>query len=278
MSIENFIPTVWSENLLHSLNRKYIAVANCTREFEGEIKEKGSVVRICGLSPITVSNYKKNQDISAPEALNGENRDLVINQAKYFNFQIDDIDRTQSNAKLMEYAVKSAGDALANMADKYVYQTIFGEVCNINFGETSDTQIIDQLLDARTELLKKGYADPNDLVLEVTPQIAAHIFKAKVATVGNNGEILENGCVGSIFGCKIFVSNNLPMSQVTDDAGTHTCYLRTRRAVAFAEQFSEVEAYRPELRFADAIKGLHLYGAKVIYPDEILALSFNMPF
>ena len=52
--------------------------------------------------------------------------------------------------------------------------------------------------------------------------------------------------------------------------------IRTKRAVAYAEQLSKVHAYRPELRFADALKGLHLYGAKVVYPAELVNLSVSV--
>ena len=82
----------------------------------------------------------------------------------------------------------------------------------------------------------------------------------------------ENGCIGSIAGCKVFVSNNV--SSITEGGSLHhMCYLRTKRAIAFAEQLSEIEAYRPELRFADAVKGLMLYGSKVVYPNELYVLD-----
>jgi hypothetical protein len=58
----------------------------------------------------------------------------------------------------------------------------------------------------------------------------------------------------------------------------YKCLMRTTRAIAFAEQLSEIEAYRPEKRFADAIKGLHLYGAKVVYPNEMVTLDVCIPF
>ena len=56
----------------------------------------------------------------------------------------------------------------------------------------------------------------------------------------------------------------------------HKCFLRTKRAIAFAEQLSEIDAYRPEKRFADAVKGLHLYGAAVIYPEEAILLDMGI--
>ena len=66
MAIINFISTVWSENLLKQLDKKYIGVLNCNREFEGDIKNQGSIVKICGVGDVTVPDYEKNADMSAP--------------------------------------------------------------------------------------------------------------------------------------------------------------------------------------------------------------------
>ena len=121
MAITNFIPTVWSENLYQELDKKYIGVANCNRDYEGEIREKGNTVRICGVGEVVVSEYVKNANMNSPAALSDHARELKIDQAKYFNFQIDDIDRAQASPKLMEVAMKNAASALANDADRYVF-------------------------------------------------------------------------------------------------------------------------------------------------------------
>ena len=84
------------------------------------------------------------------------------------------------------------------------------------------------------------------------------------------------GCLGSIGGCKVYVSPNIA-TKVEGGVTYHKCLVRTKRAIAFAEQLSEIEAYRPELRFADAVKGLYLFGAKVVYPYEIAVLNLNLP-
>ena len=70
----------------------------------------------------------------------------------------------------------------------------------------------------------------------------------------------------------MFVSANI-VREEGDGVTMHKCLARTRRAIAFAEQLSEIEAYRPEKRFADAVKGLHLYGAKVVYPNELIDME-----
>ena len=118
MAITNFISTVWSESMLRALDESYIGVANCNREFEGDILEKGSRVKICGLDPVSVGNYVKNTDLDAPETLSDTYKELVIDQAKYFNFQIDDVDQAQSSPRLMDLAVKNAANELVKVAER----------------------------------------------------------------------------------------------------------------------------------------------------------------
>lgn len=275
MSVQNFISTVWSENLYQALDKKYIAAANCNRDFEGEIREKGNKVRICGIENVSVSDYTKNSNMSSPETLADNYRDLVIDQAKYFNFQIDDVDRAQSSPKLMGLAMKNAASALANAADKYIYSLYAEAGSTITDTAVTAEKIIDHLIDARTKLFSNNVSDASDIVIEVSPAIAGLILKAKVNLSTDNTDSLENGCLGSIGGCKIFVSNNI--TSLREEGGmNYKCFARTKRAIAFAEQLSEIDAYRPELRFADAVKGLHLYGAKVVYPEEMVVLDLTI--
>ena len=276
MAIQNFISTVWSENLYQALDKQYIAVANCSREFEGDIKEKGNVVKICGLGDITVSDYTKDTNMTSPQALSDTVRELVIDQAKYFNFQIDDIDRTQSNPALMSLAMKNAASALANQADRHVFSLIGNAGIKSAVTANDGNAVLDALINARTRLMENNVSNASDIVIEVSPTVAAMILKAKISLSTDNQDALENGCIGNLYGCKIFVSNNI-MQAEDEDAYIHRCAIRTKRAIAFAEQLSEIEAYRPELRFADAVKGLHLYGAKVVYPNEIVCLDISVP-
>ncbi len=277
MAITHFVPTVWSESLLHALDQTYVAVANCNREFEGDIREKGNTVKICGLNNVTIGDYSKNTNISAPEVLSDYYTELTIDQSKFFNFQIDDIDRAQATPKLMDAALKNAANSLAATADAYVYSLIGDADYTIENDNVSADNIIDLLIDARTILLAEKVADPSDIVIEVAPEIAGLILKAKVALSTDNTDALEKGCIGSIGGCKIFVSPNMTSNTLEGNIKSFNCVARTRRAIAFAEQLSEIEAYRPELRFADAMKGLHLYGAKVIYSNEMVLMKLGFP-
>lgn len=275
MAITNFIPTIWSENLYTELDKQYIAVKNCNREYEGEIKNCGSTVKICGVGDIEVFDYTKNSDLSNPQEISETERNLVIDQAKCFNFQIDDIDRAQSVPGLMNAAMKVAANALSNAADAYVY-SLYGDAERMIYNtNTTVDNILDTFLEARKELYKNNVTDSSDVIFEVSPDIAEIIIKAKINLATDNTAALENGCIGSIAGCKVFVSNNIVQGE-SDGTMQHMCMARTKRAIAFAEQLSEINAYRPEKRFADAVKGLHLYGAKVVYPKEIVALNLTV--
>ena len=271
MAITNFIPTVWSETLSGNLEKKYIAVSHCNRDFEGDIKEKGAVVKICGVGNIAIGNYTKDSDMGTPQTLSDTCQELKIDQAKYFNFQIDDIDQAQCSPKLMEAAMKLAASGLANAADNYVYGLY--DDAGIKM-EGMEGHIIETIINARAALYKNNVSDSEEIVVEISPDVARCLMKEKADLLTDNNMLVESGCIGSVAGCKVYVSNNIYWD---DQAGTvmHHCLMRTKRAIAFAEQLSEINAYRPEKRFADAVKGLYLFGGKVVYPKELVLLNIQ---
>lgn len=272
MAITNFIPTIWSETLYSELNKNFVAVSHCNRDFEGEIKGKGSVVNICGIGDITIKDYTPNTDMTTPQELEDTITKLEINRAKFFNFQIDDVNKAQASPKLMEAAMEKAAEAIANEADKYIFSLYKQAGANVAMSFSGSDTLFDVILAAREILYENNVGDGTELFLEVSPKVASSILRDKSMTSYLNNDCLETGYLGSIFGCKIFVCNNICC---TTEGGNNIyhCILRTKRAIAFADQLSEVEAYRPEKRFADAVKGLHLYGAKVVYPKEMVCIS-----
>ena len=278
MAISNFIPTVWSETLLESLEKQYVAVKNCNRDFDGDIKEMGSKVKICGVGNINIFDYTKDTDMSSMQTLTDTAVELEINRARAFNFQIDDINRAQCTPKLMKAAMHNAASSLANDSDSYVFglYTAVEEEQTVTNDDTTAENVIDSIIAAREKLYEGNVGDNEEIVIEVSPQIASLILKAKV-TLSNdtNDSALSGGVLGTIAGCRIYVSNNVKTA-VDDGVTYHKCFVRTKRAIAFADQLSEINAYRPETRFADAVKGLHLYGAKIIYPDELILLNLGI--
>ncbi|HAZ20312.1 MAG TPA: P22 coat protein - protein 5 domain protein [Clostridiales bacterium] len=271
MAITNFISNVWSETLYQELHKSYVAVKLCNREFEGEIKGEGDRVHICGIGPVTVFDYTKNANMPTAEALTDSLRTLIINQAKGFNFCIDDVDLAQSKKSLMQAAMKEASNALADVADAYIYSLTDEKVGFVTNAAATSVNIIHTLAQARTKLLENNVPNAARISLEVPPAIEQKLVLAKVLRSTDNHEDLGRGYIGSLLGFDVYVTNN-----ITADANdSYRCVARTDRAIAFAEQINSVKAYEPELRHGDAVKGLHLYGAKIVYPKEMVYLNLT---
>lgn len=271
MAITNFISTIWSETLYRELSKNYVGVKLSTREFEGDIKGEGDRVKIAGIGPVSVFNYTKNTDMPSPEILSDNERTLIIDQAKGFNFFIDDVDLAQSKKGLMQLAMKNASDALSDAADSYIYSLRDSAVTTITNDAVTSTNITSTIADARMKLMENNVSNSAEISLEVSPAIEQKLVLAKVLRDTDNSDALGNGYIGTFMGFKVYVTNNIS----ADDNGMFKCVARTRRAIAFAEQLSKVKAYEPELRHGDAVKGLHLYGAKIVYPKEMVFLDLT---
>ena len=124
MAVTNFIPELWSARLLQSLEKTHVAANLVNRDYEGEIRQQGDTVHINMIGAITVRDYTKGSDIVAPEELSTTDQTLVISQAKYFNFQIDDVDAAQVAGSLMDSALARSAYALKDAADSYILKTI----------------------------------------------------------------------------------------------------------------------------------------------------------
>jgi len=278
MAINDFISTVWSETLYSELKKEYVGVANCSRDFEGDIKAQGDTVKINGITGITTFNYDKNTDFSETlQTLDSTTKLLKITQARAFNFQIDDVDKAQQNPKLMQHAMREAASALADSADKYVYELYsqISETQTVEHTGVTTYMIPDVLLSVREKLMKANVSASSELSLEVPPVVATRILKSRMLRSSDNSEAIAKGYIGTYLGFKVYVSNNICTTS-GDEGSFYKCFARTGRAITFAEQLNSVEAYRPENRFADAVKGLHLYGAKIVYPKELVLLNINL--
>lgn len=273
MAITNFIPTIWSEALYEELKKNCVAVNLSSREFEGEIKGQGDRVKINGLGPITVFDYEKNTDMPNAEVLSDTTRTLVIDQAKGFNFCIDSIDDVQSSPKLVQAAMKKAADALADVADQYIYSLTDNGVAVVTDSAVTVETVIHTLSDARRKLMENNVPNSAKISLEVPPAIEQLLVLAKVLRDTDNSDDFARGYIGKLMGFDIYVTNNIK----EDTDGTYRCVARTDRAIAFAQQINSIKPYEPELRHGNAVKGLHLYGAKIVYPKEMVYIDLTLP-
>lgn len=275
MAITNFLPEIWSAQLQSSLKKATVfgspAVVN--RNYEGEIRGSGDSVRIVSISRPTVAAYTKNSTSITPETLTDAERTLLINQANYFAFEIDDVDMRQSvnGGALMSEAADEAAYALADTADQYIAGLYTGGSNQITTYQcTTSALAVTALLNLKVKLDVANVPQQNRYVI-VTPWFHNLLLGSTLFTsVSDSGdsEGLRNGRVGRAYGMDVFMSNNCVNSTGDDwiiQAGHPS-------AITFAEQVNSVEAYRPESAFGDALKGLHLFGAKLVRPTAIASV------
>ena len=281
MAIDNFIPAVWSNKLLTRLHANLVvgqpAVINT--DYEGEITGYGSSVKIHGIGAVTVSDYTKNTDLSAPEALTDSEVILNINRAKAFNFQIDDVDKAQQTPKVMDGAMAEAAFALSNEADAYLASLYTEAGITTGFGTTgspivpTSSTAYEYLADAYTALDEANAPSQGRWVI-VPPWFHGMLRKdVRFVSYGTqeNRATLGNAIIGEAAGLTVLVSNNLAQTSGTK----YRIMFGHPSAWTMASQIDQVEAYRPPLRFADAMKGLHLYGAKTVRPTILGAMCAN---
>lgn len=280
MSIQNFIPTIWSARLLNHLDKSHVYLNLLNRDYEGEIKNFGDTVKINQVGDVSIKDYTKGTDIDAPEDITGEQQGLKIDQAKYFNFAVDDVDNAQTNPKLMDKAMQRAAYAMNDVVDAFAANLLAINVHADNAIGTNEAPIVptkadayDYLVDLNTKLTEANVAKMGRWV--VIPAFYHGLLLKDDRFVGNgtdyNQAILEGGEVGKAAGFTVYVSNNVPHTEGTK----YKVIAGTTEAGSYAEQILNTEAYRPEKRFSDAVKGLHTYGAKVLQSKCIAVLTCN---
>ena len=277
MAVTSFIPELWNARLLYALEKSHVAANLVNRNYEGQIRQQGDTVHINSIGAVTVDDYTRNTDISDPEILTTTDQTLLVDQAKYFNLQIDDVDAAQASGDMMDAAMQRAAYALSDVSDAYLLGVIATGAASGNIigsstavGLTVDN-VYDNIVDMRVKL-DKANTPESGRYLVVPPEVYALLLKddrfVKASDGGTSNSVLLNGEIGSIAGFRVYMSNNLPFSTDTWSVVASVPYSTT-----FAEQIVSTEAYRMEKRFADAVKGLHVYGAKATDGNAIAVLK-----
>jgi hypothetical protein len=279
MAISNFQPTIWSATLLDTLKNSLVfagpQVAN--RNYEGEIKAAGTSVKITNIVDPTIGTFTKDTDLTM-QVLTDATTSLTIDQQKYFNFAVDDLDKAQSAGPVVEQAFVQAAYGLRNVADGVVSAELKANALagnKLGAKAVSSSDLAFALLKDFWVTLAKNNVPVDSRWAVVTPDLYGKFLidnRFVNVNLAGTSETLRNGMVGRALGMDIYVSNNCAAGAST---GTMN-YAGHPMGISFAEQILEVVAYRPEKRFGDAVKGLHVYGTKVIRPAAIVTADVTV--
>jgi hypothetical protein len=276
MAYANFIPSVWNEGINRELERLCVFVEDCNRQYEGSVKKKGESVTILGVGKPTIKSLAKanrNNDIDAPEEIEDTSVIMYINQIRYFNYMVGDIDKAQAVNGVMDALEQETSEGLADEVDKYVASfAVDSSVAKLYSAATTVTK--DNILGVLDQAIQKLYENDvkatTKIVVTISPRFYTLFKQAYIDKDTDNSEMLKNGRVAKYGNVIVKMSNNV---HKTDSGATDNIMIRTQRAIAFAKPLTHTEPYRPEKKFADAVKGFILFDAKVVRPKEVININ-----
>lgn len=273
MALDNFIPKIWSGNLMKALDNVHVFASVANREYEGEIKGGGDTVKISQIGDIDVGTYTKNSTSITVQELQDAQTELKIDQSKYFAFKIDDVDKAQQKPKVMQEAMRKAAYALKDTQDSYI-AGLYGDAGLSAYttgtpADVTSANVEDVVLGVGEEM-DSANIPRNNRFMVIPPWFVTKLVLAGLATKTDNNSLWNEGFIFSALGFDFLMSNNV--SNAGSWANTKIIAGVKNESIALAEQIVSVEAYRPESSFSDAVKGLHVYGGKIIRPDMTCVL------
>ena len=284
MAVQHFIQTIWSKKIQDDLEEKCKLVKDCTREYEGDC-QYAQTVKILGVGDPTIGNYL-GQDITI-EAMSDKSQDLVIDVQKYFAFEVPDVDKAQSVPGLPEKYQEKSVKGLALAREKFIGALVAGKAqatadeeaknstykpgaTNIVTATNKTKAAIRAALTSAIVKLRENNFDDSG-VIEISPADYA-LFKDELIDLKtNNDELIKRGVVGMFDNYEVKSTNNI----YNDGTNTYAI-VRSKHAIAFAGQINKVEAGRMEKRFSDYIRGLDVYGAKIIDQKQLVCVKIPM--
>ena len=296
MAYNTFVPEVWAEKIERDLEKNYVFAADCNRQWEGNVKKCGDTVHITGAGKPTIhklATYTEsgervgadNNDIEGPEIPDGTEVVLVIDQIRYFNFMVDDVDKAQALDGLMDALTQEASEGLAGEVDQFVSELHLTGISKDDSGKitacsqaegvavvTEDELSADNILDTFDMVQQKLYENDvkttTEVIITIPPAVYRLFRKAYITRDTDNSDMMKNGKVAKYGNMTVKMSNNVPQ----EAQGSYHIQVKTKRALAFAQPVRHIEAYRPQGRFADALKGFILFGGKTVRPEQIVDL------
>lgn len=272
-------PVTYAPNLLVPFRKALVFGSLANRDYEGEIRNMGDSVKIREIGAVTVNDYSKFTNTGSTstaitwQALSAAEKMLVIDKAKYFAFAIDDVDMVQNFPKAMAEGLSDAGYRIANQIDADIAEKIADGSGNIVTAATVSAGSALTLVSQFARKLDEANVPQDGRFMVIPPFFHQDLIEVMSGAIGATGVpkvfdngVLVNGFVGQLYGINILMSNNCHTS-----SGTAIITAFHRSAVTFAGQLSQIKRVEREDYFDQGVKGLYLYGIKVVRPSGIVS-------
>lgn len=277
MSFENFQRTVWCKKI----NKKLPTITGLKNhsdlQYEGDV-ENAKELKILGIEDIAIKKYVKGTKLERDHA-NDKSQMLKLDQEHYFDFDVYDVDKAQSNPGVMEAYSENASQGLSETADKYIGNLVADatlatptidanpHIDSITITSLKKDTIVGSVEEAFVKLYENNVKTTQDLHLELRPAVFSVFRQALTELFTNNVEMAKQGIVGKYSHALVSIENNLGQAD-----GKYVNILRTKKAVAYAGCLRSIEPFRPEDDFSDALKGLYVFGARIVNPEQIVGI------
>ena len=284
----NFIPEIWSGKLIENFYDATVLAAISNTDYEGEIRQMGDTVNIRTTPEITIQTYVKGQTL-AVENPDKAKLQLIIDKGEYFACVEDDVDQVQSDIALMDMWSKDASERMKIKIDERVLTDILTDVSANNKGQTAGaisgnidlgvagtpealtkSNVIDKIVDMGT-VLDEANCPEGDRFLVIPAKMAGLIKQSDLkdaSITGDNESPLRNGRLGMIDRFTVYVSHNLKKTS----GGEFSVIGGHKMGFTFASQMTNMETIRSETTFGNIIRGLQVYGYKVVKPEALATM------
>lgn len=266
MALNHFIPEIWSASILENFHKQSVVTALANRDYEGELTQ-GSKIHIPGIVDIAVKDYKAAGRTTTPDSLSDTGIDLLIDQEKSFDFFVDDIDHIQSKPGFDDYTA-SAANGLTEDAETFLNDLLVTKGTSIASPASIATYeaAYAAILKVRGAL-NLALAPKTDRYLIINSAFEAQLLSdsSKLTSFDKVGDSdgLREASIGRILGFNVVTSDFLAEETLPQAIGLYA------PALAFVSQITKTEAMRGENKFADRIRGLHVYGGGVLRPTAV---------
>jgi hypothetical protein len=295
----NFSPTIFSQKALLELRKSSVVEDITNTDYFGEISKFGDVVTVMREPTITITPYKRGQEV-ATQTLNDDDFTITVDKANTFQFAIDDLEKRQSHINFEQLASNRAAYELKDEYDTEVLNYMKGIANSANYvgttsaavkvaaGATPSSTVFTPLgIMARAKRLLDAANVPSDNRFFVgDPYFYEQLSDENSKLLNNDYDdkgILRNGkvCEGMVRGYKLYESNNLPVAGTGPSAASgstnHGVLLFGHKsAVATVSQIDKTETFRSQSTFADVVRGLHMYGRGVIRPESLVVVYYTV--
>ena len=271
----NFIPEVFSKLLQAKFYKKSILPAISNTDYEGEISGQGEKVTIRTVPAVTINNYA---GTITTQELTTAKVEMLIDKAKYYSFKIDDVLAAQADINMLEGASSDASEGMRIAVETDVLAASVTGATTIGAQTTiTAANILANILAIATSLDTLNIPEEGRFIVLNPAQISllkqSELRQAYLT--GDSTSPLRNGKVGMVDRFNVYQSNMLYKPASGSDAGYTHVLAGHPKGMSFASQFTNTETVRMESTFGDQVRGLKVFGSKVVTPDALVVGKWN---